>query len=144
MFQLLRRKHTSEDKNPHLMISIASAELAKRRYSLFGFLSLCLLACTPLYLILADGVHVPFGDEYSLLTLLAGIRTDHASFKMFWAPHNEHRIFIPRMLFSMLIRPQQFENIFCPSCRTNSAFTIFLVCLFEGSQDNLMATGGYC
>src|SRR5262249_62358256 len=52
---------------------------------------------------IANGVNVPYGDEYFLSGLVKTLRAGHASFETFWLPHNEHRILIPRIVFTILL-----------------------------------------
>lgn len=48
------------------------------------------------------GVDVPFWDEWALLPLIEKIYKAALSFHDLWAPHNEHRIFFPKIILLML------------------------------------------
>jgi hypothetical protein len=74
----------------------------RKHYLVFGLIWVCLFSLFPLYLILAHGVNVPYGDEYAWTGLREAIRTGHLSFATFWAPHNEHRLFLSRIAFTVL------------------------------------------
>jgi hypothetical protein len=65
----------------------------------------------PLALILVNGVNVPFWDEWWLTGLIKAIQTGQASFETFWAPNNEHRIPIPKAVFSLLIPATGWNSI---------------------------------
>lgn len=59
-------------------------------------------AIIALYLILRFGVNVPFEDEWEFTSLLQAFHAHHLTAGMLWEPHNEHRIFFPRLLMLML------------------------------------------
>jgi hypothetical protein len=95
---------TSYEKQNPKFAKFTWFTLSPRHYWFLGFVSVCLLSCSPLYLIIANGVNVPYGDEYFLSGLVKTLRTGHVSFETFWLPHNEHRILIPRIVFTILLR----------------------------------------
>jgi hypothetical protein len=45
------------------------------------------------------GVNIPFWDEWDLVTFVNGTIEQGIQFDNFFAPHNEHRIFFPRIVF---------------------------------------------
>ena len=59
-------------------------------------------AIVALYVIRRFGVNVPFEDEWEFTSLLHAFHTHHLTFGMLWEPHNEHRIFFPRLLMLIL------------------------------------------
>jgi len=61
-----------------------------------------LAALSTLALILANGVNVPFADEWWYSTMVQKVRLGEATIGTFWSPNNEHRMFIPRVEFSVL------------------------------------------
>lgn len=50
------------------------------------------------FLVCRYGVNVPFGDEWSIVTLYKNIKDYGLHFDQFFAQHNEHRIFFPRII----------------------------------------------
>lgn len=67
---------------------------------------LLLVALLPMVLIAAIiayyGVNVPYGDEWSLLTFLGKWDSHQLTLADFYATHNGHRIFLPRLIFLAL------------------------------------------
>jgi hypothetical protein len=61
-----------------------------------------LAALSTLALILANGVNVPFADEWWYSTMVQKVRLGEATIGTFWSPNNEHRMFIPKVEFSVL------------------------------------------
>lgn len=61
-----------------------------------------LAALSALALILANGVNVPFADEWWYSALVQKVRLGEATIGTFWSPNNEHRMFIPKVEFSVL------------------------------------------
>ncbi len=64
-------------------------------------------------------VNVPIGDEWALVSIFEKIYTGKASFSDFFAQHNEHRIFFPKIIFVVLasiskwnIEYEQYFSIF--------------------------------
>ncbi len=55
-----------------------------------------MLISTVLY-IRAYGCNVPFGDEFGLVAAVT--HQEPITLKFLWSPHNEHRIFIPRLVY---------------------------------------------
>ena len=55
-------------------------------------------ALAPLWLIWRYGVDVPYWDEWYIAPLISGL-DGPVSFAALLAPHNEHRILVPRLLF---------------------------------------------
>jgi len=79
-----------------------STELYSRRWAVAAA-ALCLIAAfSTLALILANGVNVPFADEWWYSTMVQKVRLGEATVGIFWSPNNEHRMFIPRVEFSVL------------------------------------------
>jgi hypothetical protein len=70
-----------------------------RPYWLIGLTVVSLLSCFVLLFILLNGANVPFQDEFTFATLARAMRLGQVSFATLWAPHNEHRILIPRIVF---------------------------------------------
>jgi hypothetical protein len=64
---------------------------------------LCLLAAlSALALIVANGVNVPFADEWWYSSLVQKVRLGEATIETFWSPNNEHRMLVPKMEFAVL------------------------------------------
>ncbi len=59
-------------------------------------------ALVVLYLIRHFSVNVPFEDDWEFTPFLQALHTHHLTFSMLWEPHNEHRIFFPRLLMLAL------------------------------------------
>src|SRR3954467_8628128 len=55
-------------------------------------------AIIALYIIWYFGVNIPFEDEWEFSSLLQASHEHHLTAAMLWEPHNEHRIFFPRLL----------------------------------------------
>jgi len=55
-----------------------------------------------LWFIVNFGVNVPFGDQWELVTLFQAIISGKATFQIFFAQHNEHRILFPKLIMSAL------------------------------------------
>ncbi|HEY0789469.1 MAG TPA: hypothetical protein VGD78_00265 [Chthoniobacterales bacterium] len=91
-----------QDQGRKLRLSPRYLETATR-YWWVGLCALAVFACVPLLLILTNGIKVPVVDEYEFVWVIETIRSGHASFATFWAPHNEHRILFPRLVLSLLI-----------------------------------------
>ena len=51
-----------------------------------------------LALTLVRAVDIPFGDEWEWADLIYGAHQHSLTFAQLWAPHNEHRIFIPALI----------------------------------------------
>jgi len=47
-------------------------------------------------------VNVPIGDDWALLSFFDSLKSGNLSFESFFAQHNEHRIFFPRIIFAIL------------------------------------------
>src|SRR5260370_20265813 len=73
-----------------------------RRPELAAALLCTIAALLTLAFILANGVNVPFSDEWWYGSLVKSVGSGQASFMDFWSPSNEHRMFIPRLEFSTL------------------------------------------
>src|SRR4029453_9266920 len=63
---------------------------------------LILLGVLPAALLLADihsfAVNVPFMDDWQFVPLLEKAKEGTLSFQDLWAPHDEHRLLLPRMM----------------------------------------------
>ena len=59
-------------------------------------------AALGLFIVLAYGVNVPIGDEWVLAPLFADIFSGHVSLTALIAQHNEHRPFVPRVIFILM------------------------------------------
>jgi hypothetical protein len=70
-----------------------------RPYWLIGLTAVSLSSFFVLLFILLNGANVPFQDEFTFATLAQAMRLGQVSFATLWAPHNEHRILIPRIIF---------------------------------------------
>src|SRR5271166_871089 len=97
-----RSSHTHSNRISDSIMSTSCTGIP-RHYRFTGFVLVCLSSCFPLLLIILNGINVPFQDEYALAAVIKAIRLDQASFATLWAPHNEHRILVPRVIFSILI-----------------------------------------
>ena len=73
-----------------------------RRPELAAALLCTIAALLTLAFILANGVNVPFSDEWWYGSLVKSVGSGQASFMDFWSPSNEHRMVIPRLEFSTL------------------------------------------
>ena len=69
---------------------------------------LFVLALLPMVLVAAiisrSGVNVPYGDEWSLLSLFGKWESHQLTFADLFAEHNGHRILIPRLIYLALIQ----------------------------------------
>src|SRR5690349_20468727 len=54
------------------------------------------------WLTLRYSVHVPFWDQWEFVNILEKYHNHSLSFADFWAQHNEHRIFFPRLIWFVL------------------------------------------
>lgn len=85
------------------------------------------LALLPIVLIAAIinhyGVNVPYGDEWSVLTLLGKWDSHQLTFADFYGAHNGHRILIPRLIYLALIQLTH------GSLRAEMFFSLFLCIL---------------
>ena len=70
---------------------------------LLGLAIVIFACCLPFLLIVLNAVNVPYGDEYVLNSITNWVRTHSFPLAEWWAPHNEHRILIPRLLFMSFI-----------------------------------------
>lgn len=74
-----------------------------KRFAVAVAASFCSLAALgTLALILANGVNVPFADEWWYSAMVQKVRLGEATIATFWSPNNEHRMFIPKVEFSVL------------------------------------------
>ncbi|MBX9253308.1 hypothetical protein H1Q63_04900 [Desmonostoc muscorum CCALA 125] len=69
--------------------------------------ALLLVAYSPpvlllLWFVTTFSVNVPFADDWGLVSFFGKIYSDTANFGDFFAQHNEHRIFFPRIIFTIL------------------------------------------
>ncbi len=55
-----------------------------------------------IWFVLNYSINVPIGDHYDLIDLFEKIKQGIADFKDFFLQHNEHRIFFPKIIFSIL------------------------------------------
>ncbi|MFN6514484.1 MAG: hypothetical protein RMY29_008280 [Nostoc sp. CreGUA01] len=55
-----------------------------------------------LWFVISFSVNVPFGDDWDLVGLFGKISSGTANFGDFFAQHNEHRIFFPKIIFTIL------------------------------------------
>ena len=81
------------------LVTSASHITIPRPYWLIGLAIVSLLSFFSLLFIVLNGVNIPYGDEFSFAGLAKAIRLGQVSFATLWAPHNEHRIVISRVLF---------------------------------------------
>jgi hypothetical protein len=80
-----------------------SSELYSKRWAITAAALFCLIAAfSTLALILANGVNVPFADEWWYSTMVQKVRLGEATAGIFWSPNNEHRMLIPKVEFSVL------------------------------------------
>ena len=134
---------TSHEKQSAKFATFTWFTGSPRRYWFLGLVSVCLLSCIPLYLIIANGVNVPYGDEYLLSGFVKTLRTGHASFETFWLPHNEHRILIPRVVFTILLPAIGWNSVALMlaswSAITGAAFFLFygFIKTFDPSKPRL-------
>ena len=75
--------------------------LSQRAVAVAAFLCV-IVALLTLVFILLNGVSVPFADEWWYAPLVKMVGSGQASFMDFWSPNNEHRMVIPRLVFSIL------------------------------------------
>ena len=80
----------------------------KLRRWIFGTL-LCLVLIKPLTLILALGVPTFFQDEWILVPFLEKVWHGQSSFYDYWTSLGEHRIFLPRLIFALVYRPDSVD-----------------------------------
>jgi hypothetical protein len=86
-----------ESDSSGLVTSVSPTRIP-RPYWFVGFATVSLLACFVLLFILLNGANVPFQDEFAF----EGLAKGQVSFASLWAPHNEHRILIARIIFIIL------------------------------------------
>jgi hypothetical protein len=91
-------RNVSENQSSDLVTSTARTGIA-RHYWFIGLATVSLLSFLSLLFILLNGADVPYGDEFAFTGLAKAMRLGQVSFATLWAPHNEHRILIPRILF---------------------------------------------
>src|SRR6476469_10077900 len=67
-----------------------------------GKAMLVLVALLPAVALLADihrfAVNVPFMDDWQFVPLLERARNGTLTFQELWAPHDEHRLLLPRLI----------------------------------------------
>ena len=72
------------------------------KYSRYAWLGSLLLAAVPPVLLanylLKNAVNVPFWDQWEITLIIQNVLSGNFYFNDFWHQHNEHRIFIPRIL----------------------------------------------
>lgn len=49
-------------------------------------------------------VNVPFSDDYALIPMLKSVNHGHVPWGLFWAQHNEHRIFFPNVILTTMAK----------------------------------------
>lgn len=49
-------------------------------------------------------VNVPFSDDYALIPMLKNVNHGHIPWSLFWAQHNEHRIFFPNVIMTIVAK----------------------------------------
>lgn len=76
-----------------------------------------------LFFIAIFSINTPLGDQWDLVSLFEKVLTKQASFEDFFAQHNEHRTFFPKLIFVGLALISDW-NI-----RYELYFSVFLVCL---------------
>jgi hypothetical protein len=87
-----------EDSGADFMTSTSHSGIA-RHYWLIGLATVSLLSCFSFLFILLNGAKFPYADEFIFTELAKAMRVGQVSFETLWAPHSEHRIVIPRILF---------------------------------------------
>ncbi len=83
----------------------ALARVPGLKISWVKFLSIIAIALPPLVLaaaLIKYSVNVPFWDQWELVTLIQKLHNGTAGFSDFFAQHNEHRIFFPRIVMVVL------------------------------------------
>lgn len=83
----------------------AQAKVPGLKISWVKFFSIIAIALPPLVLVAAlirYSVNVPFWDQWELVTLIEKLQNGTAGFSDFFAQHNEHRIFFPRIIMVAL------------------------------------------
>lgn len=109
---------------------------------------LFLLALTPMAavagIIHRYGVNVPFGDEWSVLTLIEKCTQHQLSFADLYQEHNGHRILLPRLFFLCLaqlthgnMRAEMFCSLFV-CVLTSAGFYLLLRRTVSGSTTQLL------
>jgi hypothetical protein len=91
------------------------------------------------------GVNIPHWDEWELVAFLDGVLEHGIQFKEFFAPHNEHRIFFPRIVFLVSALLSHFNvklNMYLSWTLMSAMYTCYLVYLkdmivCETSSDKL-------
>src|SRR5437868_4529813 len=91
----------SQNDSSNLVTSVSHTRIP-RPYWLIGLAIVTLLSFFSLLFVLLNGVNIPYGDEFAFTELAKAMGFGQVSFATLWAPHNEHRIFIPRILFIIL------------------------------------------
>jgi len=86
------------------MLLFGTLKRMKLQKWIFGTL-LCLVLIKPLLFILALGVPIFFLDEWGLVQFLEKFWHGQANFHDFWKAFAEHRIFLPRLIFTAVYRP---------------------------------------
>ncbi|MBR8834991.1 MAG: hypothetical protein DSM106950_13370 [Stigonema ocellatum SAG 48.90 = DSM 106950] len=73
-----------------------------------------------LWFIASFSVNVPFGDDWALANFFDKVASGSANFTDFFAQHNEHRIFFPKIIFLILAFSSKWD------LRLEMYFSIFL------------------
>ncbi|MGF1569873.1 MAG: hypothetical protein ACFCVD_17685 [Nodosilinea sp.] len=78
--------------------------VATRRRSYFWLLPVAYLfpIALTVWFVVNFGVNVPHWDQWALVSFFAKIQAGQATFVDFFAQHNEHRMFFPRIIFAIL------------------------------------------
>jgi hypothetical protein len=97
LFAIPKRSRSLNDSSD--LVTSSSPTRIPRPIWLIGLATASLLSCFALLFILLNGADIPYGDEFAFTGLAKAIRLGQVSFATLWAPHNEHRILIPRILF---------------------------------------------
>jgi hypothetical protein len=91
--------------------------------------SCCLLVLPVLFLFITItlvGVNIPYWDEWELVAFFDGIIKHGIKFQDFFAQHNEHRIFFPRLVFLVSVFLSHFN------VKVNMYLSLFLLAAIYG------------
>jgi hypothetical protein len=93
---------------------------------------LCLVLISPLIFILALGVPIFFQDEWGLVAFLEKVWHGQSTFRDYWTAFDEHRIFLPRLIFASIYRPDSVDprHVMVLSWFIMSVIYVLAICCF--------------
>lgn len=118
--------------------------LSRRWSSILLFLVAILPIAVLVRLIGEYGVNVPYGDDWSLIPLYAKWNDHQLTFGDLFRPHNEHRIFFPKLIYLAFaqvthwnVRAEMFFSVLL-CCVTSAGIYILLRRTVAGARKHLL------